>query len=86
MLTKRTKQQNPRSIPANKTEACLNLLNRKRGATLAELMEATGWQAHSVRGFLFGTVKKKTGFGIGSEKDKAGIRRYRIVKHSENLQ
>ena len=79
MLTKRTKQRKSRTAPTNKTKTCLGLLGRKRGATLAELMSAAGWQTHSVRGFLFGTVKRRFGLGVASAKDKAGIRRYWVV-------
>lgn len=63
---------------ATKTIACLALLSRAGGATLAELQKATGWQAHSVRGFLAGTVKKKQGLNLTSEKSGDGTRRYRI--------
>ena len=41
-------------------------------------MEVTGWQAHSVRGFLSGTVKKKLGLPLVSDTGKDGVRRYRI--------
>ena len=41
-------------------------------------MEATGWQAHSVRGFIFGALKKPLRMELVSEKDKAGERRYYI--------
>jgi hypothetical protein len=41
-------------------------------------MAATSWQAHSVRGFLSGTVKKKLGHSIISSRDNDGARRYRI--------
>jgi hypothetical protein len=62
----------------SKTEAALKLLRRKTGASLAELQEATGWQAHSVRGFLSGTVRKKLALPLSSEVTKQGVRRYRI--------
>lgn len=44
------------TAPVNKQERCLDLLVRRDGATLSELVTATGWQPHSVRGFLSGTV------------------------------
>src|ERR1017187_3021628 len=43
----------------SKTSAILDLLHRAKGATLAEIMETTSWQAHSVRGFISGTLGKK---------------------------
>ena len=45
-----------------------------------EVSQATGWQQHSVRGFLAGTVKRKLGFALTSSKPDDGIRRYRIEK------
>jgi hypothetical protein len=44
-----------------KHDRILTLLSRRDGATIPEMMEASGWQQHSVRGFLAGTVKKKLG-------------------------
>jgi hypothetical protein len=52
------------------------MLKRPNGATLKELMKATGWQPHSVRGFLSGTVGKKIGLTVKSLKDQDGERRY----------
>lgn len=53
------------------------LLKRPKGATIAELTKATGWQAHSVRGAISGTIKKKLNLAVLSE--KAGdVRTYRI--------
>jgi hypothetical protein len=62
-----------------KRQACLDLLNRPEGATVEELQAATGWQQHSVRGFMAGAVKKKLGLTLLSEKPGAEPRRYRIV-------
>ncbi len=65
----------PRST---KQESVLKLLSRKGGASLDEVMEATGWQKHSVRGFFAGTVKKKLGFNLVSSVKEGEARRYRI--------
>ncbi len=66
--------------PETKTSSKLDLivghLTRPEGASLAELVAATGWQAHSVRGALAGSLKKK-GHAVISEKVD-GERRYRI--------
>lgn len=61
-----------------KQQTCLDLLGRREGATIEDLEQATGWQKHSVRGFLAGAVKKKLGLTLISEKPDAGPRRYRI--------
>lgn len=66
-----------------KADIVLKLLRRAKGASLAELTEATGWQAHSVRGFLSGTVKKKLGLAPISEKGKDGQHRYRVDAKAE---
>lgn len=55
------------------------LLLRTEGATLAAMQEATGWQAHSVRGAISGSLKKKLGLEVISEKVE-GVRTYRIAK------
>ncbi len=61
-----------------KADKILKRLKTPKGATIEQLMEATGWQAHSVRGFLAGTVKKKLGLTLASETGKDGARRYHI--------
>lgn len=61
-----------------KQERVLTLLNRMEGASIDEIMVATGWQQHSVRGFFAGTVKKKLGFSLESNRDGTEARRYRI--------
>ena len=62
-----------------KQQTCLDLLSQPEGATIEELQVATGWQQHSVRGFLAGAVKKRLGLTLLSEKPEAGPRRYRIA-------
>ena len=57
----------------------LEMIGRTQGATLGEIMKATGWQAHSVRGFL-STAARKRHVKIESSKSDAGDRTYRIVK------
>jgi Protein of unknown function (DUF3489) len=57
----------------------LELIGRPKGATLAEIMKTTAWQAHSVRGFL-STAAKKHGLKIESTKTEAGDRVYQIKK------
>ena len=66
----------PAAATPSKLEQIVVLLSRPEGASLAELVAATGWQAHSVRGALAGSLKRK-GHAIQSEK-VAGERRYRI--------
>lgn len=63
----------------SKTEIVLKKLRSAKGATIAQLGEATGWQAHSVRGFLSGIVRKKLGLPLSSEISRDGLRRYRIT-------
>ena len=62
-----------------KGAALVQLLQRETGADLAELMDASGWQQHSVRGFLSGTLKKKHGLVVDSEQQEGLPRRYRIA-------
>jgi hypothetical protein len=62
----------------SKTAIVLDLLKRTCGVTSKELMEATGWQPHSVRGFLSGTVGKKMGLKVVSAKGESGERSYSI--------
>ena len=62
----------------SKAANVLGLLRRSDGASLKELMKATGWLAHSVRGFLSGTVARQMGLDLVSEKSEDGKRRYSI--------
>ena len=62
----------------SKAAKVLDLLKRPEGVTLAALMKATEWQAHSVRGFLSGTLRKKLGLTIESAKGEDGERTYAV--------
>lgn len=62
---------------ATKHDRVLGLLRAKSGASIAAMSKVTGWQPHSVRGFLAGVVKKKLSLTLTSEKTKSG-RIYRI--------
>ena len=67
-----------KSPQKTKKQTCIDMLKRPKGASRAELQKATGWQAHSVRGFLSGTVKKMSGVALATDIDDVGGRRYRI--------
>ena len=68
----------PQVERVTKQERVLTLLSQPNGASIAEMMQATDWQQHSMRGVLAGTVKKKLGFSLTSVKPNDGVRRYRI--------
>jgi hypothetical protein len=74
---KATKAPSGRPNPHSKQDRVVALLRQPKGATLDILVKATGWQKHSVRGFLAGTVRKKLKLPLLSEKID-GIRTYRI--------
>lgn len=79
---KRTVTSHGRSDASRTTkhDRILSLLSQQDGATIPDLMEATGWQQHSIRGFLAATVKKKLGLDLTSTKVDGELRRYRIIK------
>ena len=63
----------------SKQAEVIGLLTRPGGVTIPSVMQATGWQSHSVRGFLAGVVRKKLGLPLTSEKPEGGERVYRIA-------
>ena len=71
---------NSKAAKLTKSRQCLTLLRRSEGATIAELMAATGWQSHSVRGFLSGAVKRKLGLTVTTAVGQDGIRQYHVAK------
>lgn len=76
-LAKSGRQDNKQTI--NKQTLLLDLLHRPYGVSIAELGAALGWQMHSVRGVIAGTVKKKLGLQVTSEKTDDRGRVYRIA-------
>ncbi|MBX9633958.1 MAG: DUF3489 domain-containing protein [Magnetospirillum sp.] len=66
-----------------KQEALIAMLKRPEGASIAEIMEATGWLAHTIRGAIAGALKKKLGLEITSEKIEGRGRVYRITQDAE---
>ena len=64
---------------SNKKAEVIAMMKRSKGATLAEIMEATGWQKHTVRGFV-SILGSKGGQSIESSKNAAGQRTYKITK------
>ena len=62
----------------SKAAKVLDLLKRPEGASMKELLKSTGWQPHSVRGFLSGTIRKKMGMTVTSTKTDEGERTYSI--------
>ena len=61
-----------------KNAQVIAMLQKQAGTTIAAIMTATGWQQHSVRGFLAGVVRRKLGLNLVSEPGESG-RVYRII-------
>ena len=69
----------PRTRENSKQATVVQMLMRGEGVTVQQIMESTGWQAHTVRGTFAGALKKKLGLNIVSAKDATGERVYRIA-------
>ncbi len=80
--TRRQREQSKKKFPDAKRDSkqaiLIELLKRPGGATIDEMVKATNWQRHSVRGVMSGVLKKKMGLTIASEKGERG-RIYRIA-------
>jgi hypothetical protein len=74
-----TKDAAPTAREGSKKAIVLDMLKRPDGATLADIMSATDWQAHSVRGFISGSLGKKMGLTVESFKRADGARAYRTA-------
>ena len=77
-MVKKTSAKPPRT----KTEKIVKLLRRPSGASLAELQKATGWQAHSVRGFISGSVRKRMKLHVATKRNGTDLR-YSIVEKAD---
>jgi hypothetical protein len=65
--------------PTSKLGQLQAMLQRPEGATIAQLSKALDWQAHSVRGAMSGSLKKKQGLKITASKEEGADRVYRIA-------
>ena len=74
---KAKRAKKPAAERTNKKAEVIAMMKRAKGATLAEIMKATGWQKHTVRGFV-SILGKKGGEKIESSKNAAGERTYKI--------
>ena len=70
----------PTARDGSKKAIVLDMLEHPEGATLADIMSATDWQAHSVRGFISGSLGKKMGLTVESFKRPDGARAYKLAQ------
>ena len=75
---RRGRQRQPAARAGSKKAAVITMLKRPKGATLEDLVKVTGWQAHSVRGFLSGSLRKTMGLKVKSSKSADGQRVYQL--------
>ena len=66
----------------SRSQTMIDLLRSDRGASAAELGAAVGWQVHSVRGFIAGTLKKRSDLTVTTER-KDGVTRYRVTERAK---
>jgi Protein of unknown function (DUF3489) len=75
----RSKKRPRATQVGTKQDLVIQMLGRQSGASVDEIAGKTGWQTHSVRGFLSAVVRKKLGLTLASEAGKDGARRYHIA-------
>jgi len=68
-----------RSLSQPKQDLVIQMLRRKSGITIKEIVAKVGWQSHSVRGFFSGVVKKKLKLPLTSTVGNDGVRRYHVA-------
>jgi len=80
-VTKPAAKAAPAPTPrdGSKKQIVLDMMRTRTGATMAAIMKATGWQTHSVRGFVSGMVTKKMGLVVESTRSESGDRTYKIT-------
>ena len=66
-------------VGTSKQARLISMLNATSGATLEQMMNLTGWQAHTVRGAISGVLRKRLGLNVVCDAAGAEVRRYRIV-------
>ena len=71
--------EKPKLREGTKQALMIDLLRRPMGATIGEIVQATGWQSHTVRGAMAGALKRKLGLTVNSEKDEVRGRVYRLA-------
>lgn len=79
----KTPSKSNKSASTTKAEKIIRLLQRNTGATVAEMAKVTGWQNHSVQGFMSGTLRKKRGLEIRSLKEGDKDRRYFVEEKTQ---
>ncbi|MDX5494547.1 MAG: DUF3489 domain-containing protein [Alphaproteobacteria bacterium] len=84
MATQQKSSKNPvtktRALTGGKLGQIIRLLQRAKGATIDDLIEATGWQAHSVRGAISGQLRKRHGLAVSATPDASRGLVYRLPK------
>ncbi len=80
------KPEQPATVQALRTgtrqSQLINMLKKQGGASIAEIVTATGWQPHTIRGTISGVLKKKLGLNVLSEKAEGRGRVYKIIDHA----